>query len=75
MTLVVQRTAKKLENVATKEFVNAAMEAHETRMRQMFVDSSLQNVTNADVEFRMRRIEAAVGVEVMRPPIIQITKP
>lgn len=72
---MVQRTAKKLEGVATKEFVSEAMVAHEARLRQMFVDSSLQNVTNADVEFRMRRIEASVGMEVTRPPIIQGPKP
>lgn len=74
VTVTVQRTAKKLEDIATKTFVGEAIEKHEVRMRQMFVDSTMQQVTNADVEFRMRRIEMAVGVEIVRPPIIA-TKP
>jgi hypothetical protein len=75
VALVVQRAAKKLEDVATKSFVRDAMGEHEVRMRQMFVDVSLQSVTNADIEFRMRRIESAVGVEILRPPILRNDQP
>jgi len=70
VTVTVQRTARKLDNIATKDFVADAIGRHEMRMRQMFVDATMQQVTNADVEFRMRRIEAALGVEILRPPII-----
>lgn len=67
VTLLVQKTSKKLENVATKDFVTGQLAWHgeqlEKKIGDMFVKSSTQGIVNADVEARIRRVEHAFGVK------------
>lgn len=66
VVLIVQRTSKKLENIATKDFVRDSLVTHglqlEQKIGEMFVRSNFQQVVNADIEGRMRRVEEAFGV-------------
>jgi hypothetical protein len=68
VTWIAQAAAKKLGNVATKEFVVETLKDHEERMlvnvSNMFVKSSLQNVVNSDIEARMRRVESDFGIKI-----------
>lgn len=67
VTILVQKTTKKLENVATKDFVTGQLSWHgeqlEKRIGEMFVRASTQQIVNADVEARVRRVETAFGIK------------
>lgn len=67
VTLVVKGAAKKLENVATKDFVTSSLLTHGAQLKgeigEMFVKASSQALVNADVEARIRRVESAFGVK------------
>lgn len=66
VTMLVQKATKKLENVATKDFVSEQLSSHgdklKTEIGDMFVRASTQSVFNSDVEARLRRVEDAFGV-------------
>lgn len=70
VTALVNRATKMLNNVATKEFVTTALGAHGIQLKSeigdMFVKASSQALVNADVEARVRRVEAAFGVKLQQ---------
>lgn len=70
VTMIVNRAAKVMNNVATKEFVTGALANHGAQLKSeigdMFVRASTQNVVNADIEARVRRVEAAFGVKLQK---------
>lgn len=70
VTLMVRTAAKRLENVATKDFVDARLTEHTAlvmdRISNEFLKSSAQAIVNADIEARMRRVETAFGVKLRK---------
>ena len=68
--IVKQAVGKIQETIATKEFVVAVIKDHEAtmmlRMTELINKASLQSITNADIEARMRRIEEAFNVRLRR---------
>lgn len=69
-TWLVKKGVDKLGDVATKSFVIQTIDDHEIRMRSMFTRDKFQQIVNNDIEFRLRRVEAATGIDLTRPPII-----
>lgn len=72
ITWLVKRTAKKIiETIATRDFVVAALADHKATMMEeitrMFVSSSQQQLTNADMERRVRTLEEYYGVKITLP--------
>jgi len=67
VTTIVNRAAKALNNVATKDFVSSALGTQAAQLKaeigDMFVKASTQAIVNADIEARVRRVEAAFGVK------------
>jgi Tfp pilus assembly protein PilN len=64
VTWMVQRAAKRLENVATKDFVSQAMVEHTTLLKlelvKMFVERDTQKAHNETVEHRLRLLESVL---------------
>src|SRR5229473_3217886 len=75
VTAIVRKASTKvsemLDNVATRDFVTDTMKEHRAKVlaeiSEMFVKSSFQQVSNNDIELRMRRIELSTGVTVPNP--------
>lgn len=70
VTWLVKKGVEKLGDVATKTFVEKTIDDHEVRMKSMFTRDKFQQIVNNDLEFRLRRIEMATGVDVTRPPVL-----
>lgn len=70
VTLTVKTAAKKLENVATKDFVTNLITTNTTQLKmeigEMFVRANAQALVNADVEARVRRVEEAFGIKLQQ---------
>lgn len=69
--MIRQATKKIVATIATKDFVQGALKAHSDSLMEkitaQFTLASGQNITNADVEARLRRVELAYGVKPYLP--------
>jgi hypothetical protein len=65
VTKIVNGAVKKLDNIATKDFVTSSLVLHGTQLKSeisdMFVKASIQQVVNQDLQTRMRLMEGWMG--------------